>query len=408
MSEKIRILFVDDDRSVLDGLRRMLHKMSRQWKMEFVTRPAQALKVMRETHYDIIISDLKMPDSDGIELLEKVRKRYPDTIRFMLSGYSDQPLQGRAAKCVHQFISKPYSAENLTNLIMRAITLRDRLRSKEAAEVLSKLRSLPVMPNSYQSVIDCLADPQVSTRKVGELISKDIGMSAKMMQLVNSSFYGLGGRIVDPVHAVVYLGLKSVEALILTSGVFSKLSDDKAKQFFVTGLQEHCVRVGSLARHICMARNMSEDEVDTAAMAGILHDAGKMVLIARFPEQFEQAIEISRSQNIPLYEAEYDLLNINHAELGGCLLDLWGLPNPIIEAATFHHEPWLCPTEKFSVASAVYAANNIDHQLCAWLKTGAAEPPDHDYLEKLSVIQEWPQWRAKHLQVNVEELEYVC
>ena len=407
MSEKIRILFVDDDRSVLDGRRRMLHKMRSQWKMEFVARPAQALTVMRDTQYDIIISDLRMPNTDGVELLEKVRKRYPDTIRFMLSGYSDQPLQGRAARCVHQFISKPYDAEKLTNLIARAIALRDRLRSKEAVKVLSKLRSLPVMPDVYKKVIDCLADPEVSARKVGKLISQDIGMSAKILQVVNSSFYGIGGNIGDPVHAVVYLGLKSVEARILTSGVFAKLSNAKSKRFFVTGLQEHCVRVGALARSICMSEHMSEEDVDVAAMAGILHDSGKMILIARFPEEFAEAIRISRARSIPLVQAEREILNITHGELGGCLLDLWGIPNTIIEAATFHHEPWLCPSEEFSVASAVYAANVIDHQLCSWLGSGKAECVDMQYLEQLGISQKWPRWLRKHLSIEVEEPEYV-
>jgi putative nucleotidyltransferase with HDIG domain len=407
MSEKKRILFVDDDRSVLDGLRRMLHKMRDKWKMEFVTRASDAMKVMKNTHYDIVVSDLRMPAKDGVEFLEKVRKKYPDTIRFMLSGYSEQPLQGRAAKCVHQFVSKPCDAEQLKNLIARAFALRDRLRSEEASKVVSILRSLPVMPKIYQEAVDLFNDPQCSPRRVGKMIARDIGMSAKILQVVNSAFYGRPGRIVDPIRAVVYLGLKTVEALLLTQGVFLKLSEQKAGQFHVAGLQEHCVRVGALAREICRTKHMSEDDLDVASMAGILHDTGKMILIAKFSDKFAEAIRISRAEQIPLHEVEFNLLNVTHAQFGGCLLELWGIPNTIIEAATFHHEPWLCLSNEFSIIWAVYIANAIDHLLCCGLGDGWYEGIDMDYLERLGVTDKWSQWCGMHLPVEVGEYEYV-
>ena len=407
MDEKKRILFVDDDRSVLDGLRRMLHKMRGEWKMEFVTRTSDALKVMRSTHYDIVVSDLRMPLMDGVQLFEKIRKKYPDVIRFMLSGYLDQPLQGRAARCVHQFIPKPCDAEQLKKLISRAFALRDQLRSKEASKIVSALRSLPVMPKAYQDVLDLLCKPQCSPRQVGKMIACDIGMSAKILQVVNSAFYGRRGRIVDPVHAVVYLGLKTIEALILTHGMFLKLSERKAKEFHATALQEHCVRVGALAKAICRTEHMSDEDLDVASMAGILHDTGKIILIAKFSDEFAEAIRISRARRIPLRDVEFDLLNVTHAQLGGCLLELWGIPNPIIEAATFHHEPGQCVSDEFSIISAVYIADAIDHRLCCGLGDGWHEEVDMDYLAQFGLVEKWPQWCSMCLPVEAGEYEHV-
>jgi len=405
MDSKKRILFVDDEQSVLQGLRRMLHKMRNEWDMEFVTRTSDAMKVMQNTSYDIIISDLRMPATDGVQFFEKVRKKYPDTIRFMLSGYSEQPLQGRAARCVHQFIPKPCDAEQLKKLISRAFALRDRLKSKEASKIVSSLRSLPVMPKIYQDVINMLADPQCSPRQVGKMIGRDIGMSAKILQMVNSAFYGPPGKIVDPVHAVVYLGIKTVEALVLTEGVFLKLSEQKNNEFHVSALQQHCVRVGALARNICRAEHMTDDSLDVAAMAGILHDTGKMILIAKFSDRFAEAIRISRQEQIPLYQVESELMNVTHAQLGGCLLDLWGIPNTIIEAATFHHEPWQCLIEGISITSAVYIADIIDHLFCCGLGDGWCEDIDTDYLEQLKLTDKWKKWCQMLLPV-VESGEY--
>jgi len=407
MEEKKRILFVDDDRSILDGLRRMLYQMRRQWKMEFVTAASDALKVMEHTHYDVIVSDLRMPGMDGIELLEKVRIKYPDTIRFMLSGYAEQIAQGRAAKCVHQYLSKPSSADYLKKMISRAVDLKGRLKSKEVTKIVSSLRSLPVMPNVYQEVIDVLGKPECSSRQVGKIIARDIGMSSKILQVVNSAFYGRSGNIAEPIHAVVYLGLKTVEALMLTQGIFSKLPDETAERFFVSALQEHCVRVGALARAICLSEEMTEDQAEIASMAGILHEAGKMILITKFPDEYERAISISRQKQIPLYEVERDIIGVTHAELGGCLLDLWGLPNMMIESATFHHEPWFCSDNEFSIVSAVYAANVIDHQLCCSRGDGWFENVNSEYLEQLGIAGRWMKWERMHLPIEISEPEYV-
>ncbi len=407
MNEKIRILFVDDDRRVLDGLRRMLHKMRQQWQMQFVTSGMDALKEMEEEHYDIIVSDMQMPDMNGVKLLEAVRQKYPDTIRFMLSGYTDQGLQGEASQCVHQFISKPCDAKLLKELIARTLELNARLRSKGAAEVLADIKSLPVMSTTYQEVIDMLGKPDCSLRKVGRKIAQDIGMSAKILQLVNSAFYGSGSEIADAVQAVVYLGLKTVEALILTSGVFARLPEESIKEFSVEAIQQHCVRVGALAKAICKSLQMSTEEVDMASMAGILHDAGKIVLISKMPDKLKEAIEISRLRKVPLHQIERELIDITHAEMGGCLLELWGIPTKIIEAATYHHEPPLSLTAEFSIVWAVHIANAIDHELCSGLSDGYFPGLDMSCLTRLGIAGKYQQWRKLHLPIETEVYDNV-
>jgi putative nucleotidyltransferase with HDIG domain len=264
------------------------------------------------------------------------------------------------------------------------------------------------MPKSYQDVISVLSNPQCSPRNVGKMIGQDIGMSAKILQVVNSAFRGRAGRIVDPVHAVVWLGLKTVEALILTDGVFLKLSERQVKEFHAIALQEHCVRVGALAKAICRSEHLSDDDLDIASMAGILHDAGKIILIAKFAEEFAEAIRISRTQKMPMGEVEYSLLNVTHAQLGGCLLELWGIPNPIIEAATFHHKPDLCASDEFSIIWAVHIADAIDHMLCCGLGDGWHEEVDMDYLDRFGLADKWPKWCSMHLPVETVESQYVA
>ena len=252
MSQPRRILFVDDERNVLDGLRRMLHPMRGQWKMEFVTRGEDALTAMQAHPYDVIISDLRMPGMDGLQLLEAVREKFPRAIRIMLSGYADQPLRTRASRCVHQFVSKPCNAETLKKMVERALTLYDRLHSTDLSDILSRLTSLPVLPKAYREVLDLLNNPSCSLRRIGQVVAQDIGLSSKILQVVNNAFVTVQGqKIYDPIHAVSFLGFKASEALILTSGVFSELPEPSIRRFCVDQLQEHCMRVGTLARAIC-------------------------------------------------------------------------------------------------------------------------------------------------------------
>lgn len=407
MENKKTILFVDDDPSVLDGLRRTLRPMAEEWKITFVTNAKDALLAMSQTCYDVVVSDIRMPKMDGVKLLEEIRRKFPNTIRLALSAYTDQQLVSKSIRCAHRFLTKPCDPETLKKAVLQACALHDRLYSDKVIKVVSNLKSLPAMPATYQRVIDLISRPDSSLRQVGKVIASDIGMSAKMLQVVNSAYYGLRHRIMDPVHAVVYLGLKTVQAMVLINGIFSKLDEEKVKRFAVTALQDHCIRVGGLAKAICQSQHMDRKQLEDAAMAGILHDAGKIILITKLPEQLSEAIELARRRLIALHEAEQELIGTTHAEMGGYLMGLWDLPNIIVEAATFHHTPAQCVDMEFSIVSAVHIADALDHELCSGLGDGSSVSLDMDYLAKLDVLESVQKWRELHLPIEKEEHESV-
>jgi HD-like signal output (HDOD) protein/CheY-like chemotaxis protein len=405
MGKKKRVLFVDDDSSVLDGLRRTLHCMLDEWEMTFVTNAKDALAAMNQSPYDIVVSDIRMPHVGGVQLLEQIRSKFPSAIRLALSGYTDQQLMSKSARCAHQLLTKPCEPEQLKQAVRQACALHEKLYSETVRKVVSNLKSLPAMPATYQRVIDLIASPDSSLRQVGKIVASDIGMSAKILQVVNSAYYGLRHRITDPIHAVVYLGQKTVQALVLTNGIFSKLEQNKVEKFAVAALQDHCIRVGGLAKAICESWRMDKKQLEDATMAGILHDAGKIILIAKLPDQLAAAIEISRRQQIPLYQAEQQLIGTTHAELGGYLMGLWDLPSIIVESAAFHHAPSQSAGKEFSVVMAVHIANALDHELCCGLGDGACAALDMDYLAELGAVQCLEKWRRLHLPVAAEEYE---
>src|SRR5262249_34954838 len=108
-----RILFVDDEPQVLEGLQRILYPLPREWKMEFVASGNEALKRLGETEFDVLVTDVRMPEMSGIELLAEVVERYPQVIRMVLSGTVDQDLTLRSAALAHQYLVKPCDAQAL-------------------------------------------------------------------------------------------------------------------------------------------------------------------------------------------------------------------------------------------------------------------------------------------------------
>lgn len=195
---KRRILFVDDEPNVLQGLQRMLRPMRSEWEMEFAGGGEEALQKMEQAPFDVIVSDMRMPGMNGAQLLKEVARRYPDTVRIVLSGHSDREYILQLVTTTHQYLAKPCDAQTIKDTVNRACALRDLLTSKELSALVSQVKSLPSLPSLYTRIIEILQSDDPSLQKIGQIVSEDIAMSAKVLQLVNSSFFGIARRYLQP------------------------------------------------------------------------------------------------------------------------------------------------------------------------------------------------------------------
>ncbi len=230
-----RILFVDDEVFVLDGLKRMLRRMRSQWEMEFVDSGESALSTMSQREYDVIVSDMRMPNMNGAELLNEVKDRHPHTIRFILSGYSDKDLILKSLDATHQYLAKPCDPETLKTRILRATTLQESISNDALKNLISQLGELPTLPALYEAILRTLREPDISAERLSDLIKKDIGMTAKILKFANSGYVGLKRKISSVIDAVSYLGIDYIRSIILTIGAFGRL-----KKFQIDGVSlEH-------------------------------------------------------------------------------------------------------------------------------------------------------------------------
>lgn len=354
-----RILFVDDEPNILDGLRRMLRPQRLAWDVAFVSSAEEALTLMEAGPFDVIVSDMRMPGMDGATLLKTVSAKYPQVLRIVLSGYTELESSYRAVPFAHQFLLKPCEPESLISAIETGTRLSETLRSEALAKVVGSLGELPSAPRVYAELRLALADANAPIERIVKVVEKDVAIVAKLLQLVNSAFFGTVRKVADIKTAVMYLGVKTLHDLVLSVEIGRSFqSRQHVEGFSIEMLQQHSSLTASIASRICETGNVAE----YAMAAGLLHDTGKLVLADRLPKQFAAAISLAGRTSRPLFLVEEELIGVSHAEVGAYLLSLWGLPHPVVEAAAHHHHSERISSVTWNPAKAVYVANLLAHE----------------------------------------------
>jgi HD-like signal output (HDOD) protein/CheY-like chemotaxis protein len=386
------ILFVDDDPNILSGIRRVLRSLRDDFELHFAENGREALEMMKDTVFDVVVSDMRMPGMDGAELLKKVQELYPCTIRIMLTGQADQDSILRTVGVVHQFLEKPSNPEILKSVLIRSSALYLLLSNDKIKEIVSKIESLPSLPDIYVKLQKAMISPDVSVAEVAEIIEQDIAMSAKVLQLVNSAFFGLFQHVDSPARAVGLLGLDTIKGLVLGVRVFSEMKSH-SKHFSLSRLMKHSIAVGTCAKKIAAAETDDKNIIDDSYIGGILHDVGQLVLASQMQDRYDEAILLAQEQNISLVEAENQIFNSGHANIGAYLIGLWGLPGPVVEAIGFHHCLENCPKSPFSPIHAVHAANIFYYENKPDESLYAPTHFDLEYLEQLGLGNRIEVWR---------------
>ncbi len=390
---KKRILFIDDEPLILQGMRRQLHGMRHEWDMDFAESGPDALALLEKNQYDVVVSDMRMPGMNGAELLNEVMKRHPQTVRLILSGYADQDLVMKCVGSTHQYLSKPCDPDALRSAVMRATTLDLSLQDGPIRQLVNRLDRLPSLPKLYVELVDALGDPDIGLDQVASIVAKDIGMTAKILKLVNSAFFGLAREVASSHEAVVYLGQETIKSLVLSMQVFSQFDAAKLQGLCLDELWQHSLATATAAKKIAEATQADTKLIDEAFVSGMLHDTGRLVLVANLTDKYSRVLQLARDKQIELSEAEREVFNATHAEVGGYLLGLWGLPVPVVEAITFHHCPARSASKAFCPLTAVHVANVLVQEECA-VSAGVAPPQlDLEYLQSLGLADRLDDWR---------------
>jgi putative nucleotidyltransferase with HDIG domain len=386
-----RVLFVDDQPDVLEGLQAILAPLRTHWEMKFVRGGEKALAALAAQPFDVLVTDFEMPGMDGPALLRRAQESVPEMVRVVLSGESEQEVARRVAHTAHQFLAKPCERASLYETIERTCALHTLLADPWLKQAIGRVGQLPVLPEIYHGVMRTLEDPNRTLGDVGTVVARDPVLSAKILQLVNSAFFGLPQAMTRIENAVKYLGADVIKCLVLMVDVFRDGALDGIPGANLHDIQHHALHTALIARRLTREKRQQE----TAFVSGMLHDIGKVVLASRMPDRYARIVTAALETNRPMHAVELDRGGVTHAAIGAYLLAQWGLPYSIVEAVAHHHAPGQVAQRNFDVVGAVYVANLLAHEQepPPAERALAHDPVDLDYLEKLAVASSLGAWR---------------
>lgn len=350
MSDDARptVLVVDDEPNLVAALRRVLFH-GRRWNVVCAESGAEALEILARQPVTLILSDMRMPGMDGPELLRQVRASYPRVARIVLSGTSDRQSSLQALQVAHRFLTKPTDADELIDAVTRACALRTRFRDMELSDALGAVERLPTPPAVLLKVNALLADPHADLTDIGAALEGDPALAAKILQTVNSAFFGLPQRQSSVSAAVAYLGLATVQAIIAMVS-FADATKGRVSAGSIHHYEASALTVAQTTKAL-LPRSMHAD----AHAAGLLHDVGWLALAVTRPDlTVDVDAGVSRGgdhgEQLP-----------SHADIGAYLLDLWGLPELVVEAVAEHHGP--CAADRSMLAHALQIAVALLHRV---------------------------------------------
>ncbi len=385
-----RVLLFQGDRSFGDSLSELIRAEGTSWDIHAVHDSIPAFACLEREQFDFVVADKRLPNLDGLYFLQESQKRLPGATRLLLMDTPHGKDVLASVQTVHQVLKKPCAPEQLYQTLVRCADVRNLLDGTLLKPIVGRISSLPSAPHVYSRLNQCLIDPNVSFDEIAAVIQKDVALSARLLQIVNSPFFGLPRRMSSISSAVSFLGTVMIKNLALTVEVFQGFKNTKGSSLFsLESFEDHSL----MTAHVAMSLVTERSEMDTAFTAGMLHDIGKLILATHMTDAFEFILQEAKKGDRPLATVEKETLGVTHGEIGAYLLGNWGLAYPVVEAVAYHHTPQRIPHHHFEILDAVYVANQLVHQHDPVPKRSPQETLDTEYLGRLGKADLLPDWQ---------------
>ncbi len=369
------VLFVDDEVMILKAIKRALFRTG--WKVHLAISGAKALQILEQENIDFIVSDMRMPVMNGADLLEEVAKKHPQTVRIILSGFSDEEAAKRASFVAHQWFNKPCQPEQLKVALDHINTIRSLLPVDKVQHLVGQIKTLPTPPKIYMRLNVLLNDDTIDMDKISQVIAEDPGLVAKILQLTNSSFFSHGKPAENLTEAITRLGVDLVCSIVIAAETFSQLEDFPGLS--VEDEQKHSLSTARLAATM-VEPNLKQETV----IAALLHNIGKFILYKVCPQSVDDFLKHSK-KGMDNLELEREFFYTDHTQLAGYLLHLWNFSYPLIESIVLHRQPKELVKMPFASSAAIYVASQL------LLK----QPLDDDFIRYFELKDKIPLWKKR-------------
>ncbi|MDD2761498.1 MAG: response regulator [Methylomonas sp.] len=393
---KKNILFVDDNENVVSGIQRQLRPYRDQWQLFFANSGAQALIMLAQHPIDLIVCDMLLPEMRGDDLLKKVSELYPATVRMILSGYADEENLKSGLEVAHQYLSKPCNAETLREAISQIFKIQTCVRNPRIIEGVGDPNKLPSLPKIYQELNAAIKKENTTTQDLADIFARDMVLSAKLLQLVNSPYFGLNRTVSNLSEAINLIGIKKLNNLVISAHVKSAFPlKDQELERFMQLIWQDAGRVAELARLIALTEDQQDDRPDQAYLGGLLHNIGLLIFLSHGDNQLKALLEQVKNTDIPLVELEMQIFGFTRFEAAAYLLSLWKIPPRIIEAILLQNSPNETDYDGINALTAVHAAACLLRpEFSQGYERLFDMTLDTDYLQRINKLDRLSAWQV--------------
>ncbi len=327
-----RILFVDDEKQILRALRRLF--VQSDYEVSFANSAKEALEILEKNEVELLITDIRMPEMDGFELLREVKANYPLTLRVALSGYTDNnkvfnALEDNLAKI---YLFKPWDNRELLNIIDQLFELESLLKNKNLLNLINNVDKLPTVPNLYTELSN-LVEKDANVDQISKKIEEDQSIASRVLRVANSAFYGAKTGSIS--QAIMYIGLINVKNIVLSNAIFTSFTGNSQ----IKDMLWNHVNISNKLMNIIYQRCLNKKVPNMYASAGLLHDVGRVIMLQFFDNEFEEVVNRVKKEKLQIHQLEQNILGVDHQKIGAYLLNWWEIPTPIVESAMYHHDP---------------------------------------------------------------------
>jgi len=393
---KKNILFVDDNDNVISGIQRQLRPYREQWQLFFANSGSQALQLMAQQPIDLIVSDMMMPEMRGDELLKKVSALYPSTVRMILSGFADEETLKSGLETAHQYLGKPCSAENLREAIYQVFKIQSCVSNPRIVAGVGDPHQLPSLPRIYHELNAAIADENITIRDIAEIFARDMVLSAKLLHLINSPYFGMNRVISSLTDAINLIGIKKLNNLVVSVHVKTAFPVSCPEmERYMEYLWLDSGRVSELARLIALAENQQDDRPDQAFLGGLLHNMGLLIFLSRGGDKMKNLMEQVKNTDSTVTELETEIFGFTRSEAAAYVLSLWKIPPRIIESILLQNTPNDTDYDGMNALTAVHVASCL---LKPSVMSGCDRLFDMDlnsaYLQRIKKFERLPDWQV--------------
>jgi len=391
----MHLLYCDDNPDAAKELQKGFKFLAPDWEMKLADSLEQAESIVKASEQlDAVVTKSRLNNSDMDTLLKLTSDVHPGAIRILVDERVHTKELFEPFSIAHQYMLAPVDYMALRDNLQRSRNLQLETTEINIQTVIGRIGRLPTVPGLYVEIMEEVGSQGPSIEKIADIVAKDEAMTTQILQLANSPVFGFTSRIMDVRHAVFVMGLDTIKGLVLTASLFSSIEIPERTGVDQNALLDHSIKVAVLARSISIEEGKAMDFADIAYVGGFLHDVGRLVLASVLDGDYARAHKLAVGAKMSLVEAETTVFGADHAKVGGCLLSLWGFPDPVCEAVFRHHEPNESIDTELTPLSAVHAASVIVDGHAGPGTDGKIASFDQDYLTRIHCLDKIADWKA--------------